>query len=293
MKLNRIVVGVDLCQRSVDAARWTALEFAPDAEIVLLHAVDLPRPPRAVRGAMASADRVADNASLGARARLAELGPWVDEKRVVTEVVVGHPSDCLVVAVDTRAADLLVVGDHGCERGVWEFLGTTAEHVVQEAAVPVLVARGPLSGPPLRILAAVDPSSAGRRVLSWAVFLGLHLNAEVVALHAVQPVVHAPVELIGVLPADEMQAELRGEAERWLEEEAREACAGRVSIECRVSVGEPVDEIVEAIEREHADLTVIGSHGAPSPVGAVLGSVARAVLRSTKGPVLVLGPLCR
>jgi nucleotide-binding universal stress UspA family protein len=293
MKLSRIVVGVDLCRPSVDAARWTALEFAPDAEIVLVHAVDLPRPPRVVRGAMAPADRVVENARLGARARLAELGSWVDETRVVTDVVVGHPSDCLVMAADTRAADLLVVGDHGCERGAWEFLGTTAEHVVQESAVPVLVARGPLSGPPLRILAAVDPSSAGRRALSWAAFLGLRLNAEVVALHAVQPVVHAPVELIGVMPTDEMQEDLTGDAERWLGDEAREACDGRASIECRVAVGEPVDEIVEAIAREHADLTVIGSHGAPSPVGAVLGSVARAVLRGTNGPVLVVGPLGR
>jgi nucleotide-binding universal stress UspA family protein len=293
MKLNRLVVGVDLCQPSVDAARWTALEFAPDAEIVLVHAVDLPRPPRVLRGAMASADRVGKNAELGARARLAALGPWVDETRVVTEVASGHPSDCLVMAADTHAADLLVVGDHGCERGAWEFLGTTAEHVIQKSAVPVLVARGLPSGPPRRILAAVDPSSAGRRALGWAAFLGLHLDAEVVALHAVPQVVYSPVELIGLVPADEMQDDLCGEAERWLGEEAREVCAGRASIECQVSAGEPVEVIVEAIEREHADLTVVGSHGAPSPVGAILGSVARAVLRGTKGPVLVVGPLGR
>jgi nucleotide-binding universal stress UspA family protein len=125
------------------------------------------------------------------------------------------------------------------------------------------------------------------------IVVGVHLNAEVVALHAVQPVVHAPVELIGVMPTDEMQEELTDDAARWLGEEARDACDGRASIECRVSVGEPVDQIVEAIEREQADLTVVGSHGAPSPVGAVLGSVARAVLRGTKGPVLVVGPLAR
>jgi nucleotide-binding universal stress UspA family protein len=293
MKINRIVVGVDLCEPSVTAARWTALEFAPDADIVLLHVVDLPRPPRVVRGAMAPMDRVLENAVVGARARLAELGPWVDETRVVTEVVVGSPADRLVEAVDTHAADLLVVGEHGCQRGVWEFLGTTAEHVVQRASVPVLVARGLPPGQPRRILAAVDQSSFGRRALSWASFLGRHLGAKVVALHALEPVVHAPLELVGIMPIAEIQEDLRVEAERWLGEEAREAGAQRELAECRVAVGEPVHEILEAIEQEQADLIVIGSRGIPSPLGGMLGSVARAVLRHTSSPVLVVGPLGR
>lgn len=45
MKIRRIVVGVDFREPSVAAARWTARELAPDAEIVLLHVVDVPRPP--------------------------------------------------------------------------------------------------------------------------------------------------------------------------------------------------------------------------------------------------------
>jgi nucleotide-binding universal stress UspA family protein len=119
------------------------------------------------------------------------------------------------------------------------------------------------------------------------------LGARVVALHALEPVVHAPVELVGVMPIGEIQEDLRVETERWLGEEAREAGAHRDLAECQVTVGEPVHEILEAIERERADLVVIGSRGAPSPVSGILGGIARAVLRDAKGPVLVVGPLGR
>jgi len=293
MKIRRIVVGVDFREPSVAAARWTAQELAPDAEIVLLHVVDLPRPPRALRGAMAPAERVAVTAEAGARARLAELGPWVDEKRVTTEVAVGRAADCLVEAVDTHAADLLVVGEHGGRRGAWEFLGTTAERVVQEASVPVLVARDLPPGPPRRIVVAVDDSSGGRRALRWAAFLGRHLGARVVAVHALEPVAHAPVELVGIMPVAEIEEDLRAETERWLGEEAREAGAYENLAACQVVVGAPVEEILAAVERERADLLVLGSRGAPAPVSGVLGGVARSVLRRAPGTVLVIGPLGR
>lgn len=293
MKIRRIVVGVDFREPSVAAARWTALELAPQAEILLVHAVDVPRPPRALRGALAPVDPVAENAIRGARARLADLGPWVDGVRVTGEVAVGSAADRLIAAVDTHAADLLVVADHGERRGVWEFLGTTAEHVVQRSSVPVLVARGLPAGPPRRILAAVDDSSVARRALRWAAFLGRHAGAEVVPLHALEPVVHAPVELAGIMPIEEIHRDLRVESGRWLAEEARDAGAGPDASRCQVRIGEPVREIFDAIEREGADLVVIGSRGAASPVGAVLGSVARAILREATVPVLVVGPLGR
>jgi nucleotide-binding universal stress UspA family protein len=293
MKIRRIVVGVDFREPSVAAARWTALELAPQAEIVLVHAVDLPKPPRPLRGVLAPVEPVAENAVAGARARLANLGPWVDGTRVVGEVATGHAAECLIEAVDTHGADLLVVADHGERRGVWEFLGTTAERVIQRASVPVLVARGLPEGPPRRILAAVDDSSVARRALRWAVFLGRQLDAKVVPLHALEPVVHAPIELAGLMPIEEIHQDLQVETGRWLKEEAREAGAGSDVSRCQVRVGEPVHEIFDAIQRERADLVVIGSRGAYSPIGAALGGVARAVLREAVVPVLVVGPLGR
>ena len=292
MKIQRIVVGVDFCDSSVNAARWAALEFAPLAEIVLLHAVDLPLPPRPVRGALAPVERVSENAVMGAHARLAELGPWVDGTRVIGEVLVGSAADLLVGAADTHAADMVVVGEHGCGRGVWEFLGSTAERVVRRASVPVLVARELPPGPPRRILAAIDDSSGGRRALEWAAFLGRHLDARVVAFHALEPVM-PPVELLGVMPIGEIQEDLRLETERWLRQAAREVASRGEIAECRIAVGTPIHEILQVLDQERPDLVVIGSRGAPAAVGGILGGVAHAVLRRAKRAVLVVGPLGR
>ena len=293
MKIRRIVVGMDFREPSVAAARWTALELAPQAEIVIVHAVDVPRPPRPLRGILAPVEPVAENAVVGARARLASLGAWVDGTRVVGEVAIGPAAERLIEAVDTHAADLLVIADHGERRGVWEFLGTTAERVIQQSSVPVLVARCLPEGAPRRIVAAVDDSSVARRALRWAAFLGRQLGAKVIPLHALEPVVHAPVELAGVMPIEEIHDDLRVETGRWLKEQAREAGAGSDVARCEVRVGEPIHEIFEAVERERADLVVIGSRGAYSPIGAALGGVARAVLREAPVSVLVVGPLGR
>jgi nucleotide-binding universal stress UspA family protein len=159
--------------------------------------------------------------------------------------------------------------------------------------VPVLVARGLPAGPPRRILAAVDDSSVARRALRWAAFLGRQLDAKVVALHALEPVVHAPIEIAGVMPIEEIHDDLRVETGRWLKEEAREAGAGPEVSRCQVRVGDPIREIFDAIERERADLVVIGSRGAYSPIGAALGGVSRAILREAGVSVLVVGPLGR
>ncbi len=45
MKLERIVVGIDSSPASVEAARWTAQQFAHDAELVLTHVTQPPRAP--------------------------------------------------------------------------------------------------------------------------------------------------------------------------------------------------------------------------------------------------------
>ena len=135
-------------------------------------------------------------------------------------------------------------------------------------------------------------TAASRRALRWAEFLARKWNAAVIPLHAFEPVVHAPLEIAGVMPVNEIHADLQLEARRWLESATLDA-GGTDVAECTVCVGDPADEILEAIGRERADLVVIGSRGVASPIGAALGSVARTLLRTAPVSVLVVGPLGR
>jgi nucleotide-binding universal stress UspA family protein len=45
MRFRKIVVGIDFSEASLAAARWVADHLAPDAELLLVHVVSLPRPP--------------------------------------------------------------------------------------------------------------------------------------------------------------------------------------------------------------------------------------------------------
>jgi nucleotide-binding universal stress UspA family protein len=52
-------------------------------------------------------------------------------------------------------ADLIIVGEQGPRRGVGALLGSTAERVLDNSRVPVLVARKVGETPPCRFLAAI------------------------------------------------------------------------------------------------------------------------------------------
>lgn len=74
-------------------------------------------------------------------------------------------------------------------------------------------------------------------------------------------------------------------------DEIRERVEGpdlKSSVETQLRIGDPVVEILEAIEKEKPDLVVVGSHGRTGLKRLLLGSVAEAVLRRSSCPVLTV-----
>src|SRR5665647_939326 len=70
---------------------------------------------------------------------LASLG--VNEDRIVTAVLDGHPAEELDIYADSQDIDLVVIGTHG-RKGLNRLLiGSVADKVVRGAKVPVLVVR--------------------------------------------------------------------------------------------------------------------------------------------------------
>lgn len=293
MKLARIVVGVDFCGASLEAARWTALHLAPEAEIVLVHVVDVPTPPAFLRGGLPPHDELVETVREGARRRFEALGAWTADPRVTFDVRSGPPAEALVQAADEHAADLLVVGEHGDRPGLWDALGSTAERTIAHAAVPVLLARGLPPAEPRRILVAIGSGENAERELAWARFLAARFEARVTVLHAVSPAWFGPLEVAAGGLADADLEASRASARSWLADASAGAGfeAGEAAIQ--VEVGDPAHEILAAAASEAADLVVVGSHGAGPLTGGLAGSVARAVLRRGSQPVLVVGPLGR
>ena len=293
-----ILVAVDFSPPSEVAARQAlAIARRAGGRLVLAHAAAIPDEPEGLPPSMASTAqayldvlraRAADD-----RAQLGELadrlgGAGVEVSHVLVD---GFADDAIVTAAADLGAELLVVGSHG-RRGLGRvILGSIAERIVRNAAVPTLVARGAADaadGGFDRVLVATDFSEPADR--------GLDLALELAAPGATVDVAHfwqAPV-LSRAHAADEVDAtigEIRGGLEQHARERGADALAARdttrATVRYTVREGDTRDGIVDLARIAGCDLVVVGSHGKRGLRRLFLGSVAEWVVRHAPCSVLV------
>jgi nucleotide-binding universal stress UspA family protein len=294
MKLERVVIGIDFSRPSVETARWVAEQFAPGADLILVHAISMPEPPPIVRSRFPRRDLLVDTIREGAEKKLRELSLSLSADRVWLEIREGSPVECLDAVAEEYSADLIVAGAHGERTGLLKGLGSTAEHLVRGSKRPVLVVTDPpCLTPPSRILVAVEKPESARAALSCATTLARQLDATVTAIHVVSAGVAsgalaAAAVLSGTSPVDlSASRSLTETPDRWLECVVA-AGVPRERANSEVSFGEASHELLSAAERLQADLVVMGRRDAGNVRRAVLGSVVERVLHGARCPVLVV-----
>jgi nucleotide-binding universal stress UspA family protein len=103
--------------------------------------------------------------------------------------------------------------------------------------------------------------------------------------------VHAPLPYPGAaaaLPEGSAEKYHREECLKALAVAEKELTAAGVPFKSAGRVGTVVDEITAYAASEGIELIVMGSHGHSALVNLALGSVAMAVLKATKVPVLIV-----
>ncbi len=223
-------------------------------------------------------------------ALLGDLDP-----RYVVRQAAGGIDHTLVTLAGELGADLLVVGTH--QRSllgrIWH--GSVSRGVAHLAPISVAAVptpRGPHERrvPDIhRVLAATDFSEAGDRALSLAVAL-LPNGGRLHLVHVLPPA-------MGQTPVGDLLPTVRGTPEERAAVKAeihqrlrRVAEAGVTHPDVKVDVealeGVIADEICHAAERESVDVVCLGQYDRS---GLVAPSVARAVLRQCRRPVIVAG----
>lgn len=289
VRLESVVVGVDFAAPSIAAVDWVREHFAPEAECLVMHAIDIPEPPRFLRGAFPGRQEVLRSAREGAAARLARLGEARKWGPVRLDVREGRAEDALSRAVEDARADMVVVGEHAHPRGMWSTLGSTAEALVRTATVPVLLVRSARERAPQRILAAIDDSQRAGDVLGWARGLARRFEAHVTACHVFQPIfLNAARAVSGLEASATLEQEQLEQTEEWLEQQLRDAGFPEGEATLQVMPGDPVSALVAAQRGGDFDMVVIGSRGAGGVGRRLLGSVASGVLRGATCPVVVV-----
>ncbi len=136
-----------------------------------------------------------------------------------------------------------------------------------------------------RILVGVDGSSNARRALEWAVLIGEQFDAEVVAVHAIGLLAH-----LGEGPPVPSHSHLSEIKKVFESEWCAPLMASRVARRMLCMDGPPVMVLLDAAEREQAELIVVGSRGAGGFAELLLGSTSHQVAEHSRRPVLIVPP---
>jgi len=142
------------------------------------------------------------------------------------------------------------------------------------------------------IVVGTDFSLAADHALATAVGVALAHRAELVLAHVCEMPPGLPPGAIlrpeGSAAALSVEAHLRGEAMRQLEEQAARVVRRAVPVALRVEVGAPADKLTRVAATSSADVIVIGTHGRTGLARALVGSTAERVVRLSPIPVLTV-----
>jgi nucleotide-binding universal stress UspA family protein len=223
--------------------------------------------------------------------------PGPGDVSVIVEATWGDPSWRLLEAAHERHADLVVVGAES--RHGWARLAhpPVAERLARHAReVPVLFVPAPARDeagdeiPRVRVvLAPTDLSAVGNLAVRFAYGLVSGQGGVVELCHVHERPLASPPFAYD-RPEGRLDARGRAEIEQALWTLVPPE-AERLGITTHVSVidgGAAAEAIVQAAERLDVDAVALGSHGRGAAARALMGSVAEAVVRRARRPVMVV-----
>jgi nucleotide-binding universal stress UspA family protein len=198
----------------------------------------------------------------------------------------GVAAEEIVRAGDGLGCDLIVIGTHG-RSGVSRVLaGSVAETVLRKASCPVLALRHQEPAPPREpvrvILHPTDFSPSSEAALRVARLLAREHGARLVILHV------TPLDVV-------LEGGLVVRGDPSADRNALEALCSRMDgtdlkypVELRLDRGDAAAEILRAARDVQCSLIVMGTHGRSGLSRLLMGSVAEAVLRGGRFPVMTV-----
>jgi nucleotide-binding universal stress UspA family protein len=191
-------IAVDFSETATKAARWASEHFAPKAELVLLHIIDLPRRPPFADHTLPSDDAIEGMARQYAQGRMQALSTSLRSSVARREIRTGKPHEEIGAFATEVAVDVVVIGPHGDRPRSTTLLGTTADKIARTSPVPVLIVTDPPTGAPSRILTPVDDASITPRLLEWTKDLAERFDANITLLHVWSNAIYSDVASISL-----------------------------------------------------------------------------------------------
>lgn len=276
--LRDVLCPVDLSSASATVLGWARL-FAESyqAKVQVLHADFLEFPPYFLPSQVKELTEQAKRRRAALHRELRRLAQETLGSNVLHEIVVleGHPVKTILRHAADRQPNLIVVGSHGRSGIARMRLGSVAENVVQEAAIPTLVAKvlenRQVPARISRVLCPVSFTEHARRCLELSAEVAAAFGAQLLAIHALE----------------QSSADLQGIHEQlcqWVPGEARRRCE-LVEV---VRRGNAAEQILQLAREQVVELIVLGAQHRPLLEFTTLGTTTERVMRHADSAVLVL-----
>jgi nucleotide-binding universal stress UspA family protein len=286
----RILAGVDGSAHS-RAALATLLQGPwPDNTRVLAVVAKQPRAPHHRSILLSALDRTADDAAALAMRTLAHR--WPHAEAIVVDKA---PIDAITTEAQRFRADLIVVGWRGYGAARRLLMGSVSRGVVRRAECAVLVVRRRSRARIRKIMIAFDASPNAGRAVNLVARLPPARDGRVTLVQVVQllvPTSRGPsIGGIRTTITQELRrinTERSTTAERALNRAAETLNRTGWRTQTELRTGEPLRELVDAMNSSKAELTVLGARGTSGLRHLLLGSVAEGVLSRSPVPVLLV-----
>lgn len=217
--------------------------------------------------------------------------------QVETAVPYAPPGEGILMEIELRHADLVVMSTHGRSGLSRLIYGSVAEAILAHSPAPILlvrvtkdeVAQTMLPEDP-QILVPLDGSDFAEAALPYAAELARSLKGTLVLLRAVVPPPQW-VDTVMTVPYPTEEVIVRGEedARAYLHDLAEEMKADGLRVKMAVEVGH-ADEVILRLEKGPIHLVVMATHGRTGLAQAVFGSVAVSVMHRGDLPLLIVRP---
>jgi nucleotide-binding universal stress UspA family protein len=185
-------------------------------------------------------------------------------------------------------ADLVVLGAYGESGWRQVLLGSTAERLLRQCKLPLLLVRNEVDGDYGRVLLATDFSAAAEGAAAFGVALAA--PAHLFLVHADERLYEPHLAFIGVNTdiVEEYRRERGIAAMRRLDASAARLAGGEYSLVPILRDAPPSRALTELADEIAADLVVVGSSGRGQVAREFLGSVSHHVATTLPCDVLVV-----
>lgn len=286
--MKHILVAMDLSPLS-DRAFERALQLAEahQASLTLAHVID--------EQVLSYGEKTSDLEAVltsGAEDKLKRHWSAMPEsvaRRFHHIIRIGSPWETVLAMANEAACDLIVLGLHRVNPLKDMFIGTTAERIIRNSTMPVLVVKDKPVGPYRKVLAGTDFSPCSSHALQAG--LALAPDADFLLLH----VFETPFPAFIRFRPDELEA--------WRQERVDKAVAQakldleqflmshvvktKPEIRSLVERGDVGSVVASMLKQHQPDLLAFGTHGRSGIPGALMGSVAVSFLNNPPCDVLV------